>query len=143
MSKPQKTRAQLEAELKFVRQSNIALSVSSIFNTIVKSGSYAAIAYFCSDIAKSFSGKVTITDINIGVMANIASKASASINTLIVLVSLLFGFSGMLYGRSRHNLLQFYIENNADRNTQHEISKDPKRTSSGLTKKGKIQKEDT
>lgn len=132
MSK-QKSRAQLETELKLIKQSRLSDGVIRIVRDLIKYGALVCIAYYAFRSVETLSGKTTLADIGINFLANV--KVS-------VIFAWLFGFVGIAYGYFQRNLRKETVARLQPRVQELEQHVDKNRSSSKITKQGNTRPED-
>lgn len=141
-----KSRADLEAENKFLRSGRRAENIASIINTLIRWGGVVATTFFVFRSIAVLSGKETNANINLStvlsiITSNAANKSSFSWG-IFSLVEFLVGCGGIAYGIRQKRLKQRYIAYRSQRYEYLEKRIDPKRTSSMLTSKGDTRPED-
>jgi hypothetical protein len=124
---PSKSRAELLAENKLLRRGNIAFSISSTLNTLIRYGSYVLIAMFIYLAIASLAGQETKASIVLNFLGNLTISQWAG--------WLLAGGSTYVAVRER-KLRKDTTEKLASRNEKLERGRDSKRSSSRLTKRG-------
>ena len=149
------SRAELEAENKFLRKHKTAEAIASVINTLIKWSGLTLIcvsmfglpAYYSFRIAEVTAGKTTNTTVSVyfEILGNVAAQlglasGSRGPKTLIAL-SLLIGIGGVLYGMLQHKLRKRVISRN-DRIRVLEQRIDSNRSSSRLTEEGTTRPED-
>jgi hypothetical protein len=122
-----KTRAELEAELKTLRRTRLASSITEIIQTLIRFGALVACVYFLSTAISNLAGKSTIADIGVKFLGNVDVGRG---------VAVLFGAGGTLYGLAERRQRQKIIKRLHGRTKEVEKKIDPQRSSSGLTETG-------
>jgi len=123
------TRDELEYSFKVRRVEAIGNGLSSFF----KWGGLAAIAYCVYLAIDSLSGKTTLADIGLKVMANM---------TLSKWLAYALGAGGVAYGANERRLRRNAVRRLAPGRLQYEQEHDPQRSSSGLTVAGETNPEE-
>ena len=100
---------------------------TSVFNNFIKWASLVLIAYFSYLSINSLSGKETITNIAVKVLANLQIQNTVSYGV---------GIAGVGYGYYQRRLRKKRIAELAAHSKNLEILLDNKRTSSGISKHG-------
>lgn len=166
MARRQRTKAELEAEIKYLKKHGFGDNLSKILEALFKWAGLAAIAFFAYLAIEHLAGKETRADISVNAKATatygnssepeksdnapeISGKEeendSACSNTthfLFVGLAIIFGVAGIVYGRRESKLRKDTVERLQDRNCRLEREIDPKRSSSQLTPRGDTRPED-
>lgn len=119
--------ADVKAENRYIRQSRITHSITSVVNNFFKYGALLGIAYCMYLSIAVLSGKTTLASIGISFLGNV--KISEA-------VAWLFGVSGVAFGYKQRQLRRTTVEHLQSRNIELEKQIDPNRTSSTLTPRG-------
>jgi hypothetical protein len=128
-----KTKAQLEAENKLLRESRTSEGVISIFNNICKWGAIVLIFRYGYLSVEALSGFKTESNIAIKLITDI------KLNQWLAYV---IGVGGFVYGGSQNRLKKTTVERLQARIQAFEKQIDPKRSTSKLTSKGETHPED-
>lgn len=128
-----KSKAQLEAELKVLRQSRFAEGTVQVLLSLIRWGALIFIARYGYLSIESLAGKSTLADIGINFLSDIKVSVAIAWST---------GFGGVIYGLSQRKLRRDTVERLQERIQVLEAEKDPARTSSKLTKRGDTRPED-
>lgn len=154
MAKTKKTREELAVENRFLRANHAANNLTKVVQDLVKYGAYTAIAFYVYLGIASLAGRKTEADINVNASASgefavgqsehpgEAESALGGLPQAVILLSLLFGVGGVLYGRNQARLRQQVIERFHQYQLKAEQAIDPHRTSSKLTPRGQTRPED-
>lgn len=130
---PSKSKAELQAELKFLRAFKNSQALVTVVVELIRWGGLVAIAYFALLSVKALAGQTTAANIGIKFLADVrVSEALAWI----------FGVVGSGYGFGERRLRRSTVERLQSRIRTLENKIDPKRSSSNLTPKGDTPKED-
>ena len=127
MSKRKPTRAELEAENKFLKRHRNSRSVASIINNLIRWGGVVGVSYFIFLSIEALAGETTAADIGINLLADVR---------LSEVFAVLFGGGGVIYGIRQRSLRRSAVERLQGRVKKLEKQEDPGRTSSGLTPRG-------
>ncbi|MBI1346789.1 hypothetical protein GC163_10935 [bacterium] len=133
-NKQKKSRAELESELKVLRNANYYLAIASVINNLLRWGGLVAISYFIYCSVDALAGESTVADI--GVKFN--SKISIS-----EVLAWIFGIGGVGYGWRQNDLRSVTIERLQGRIRELETGFDPQRTSSNLNERGQTNPKDS
>lgn len=133
MTRRSKSKAELEAELRFIKQSKIAEGVIQVINNLIRYGTILGVSYHLYLAVESLSGRTTLADIGISFLGNL------NISVAIAWVSCIVG---IVYGMNQKKLKNDTVERLQSRITDLEKEIDPKRSSSNLTKRGETRQED-
>lgn len=128
-----KTRAQLEAELSFVKHSRIAEGIVNILSSFIRWGSLVLIARYTYLGIEALAGKATLADVGIKFLTNIKIE---------VALAWCAAGGGMLYGYQQRRMRKDTVERLQNRIQELEQNIDPKRSSSKLTPRGDTRPED-
>lgn len=143
MARKKRSIEELEAENKYLRKGNLAVSVASILNTLIKWVGITAISYCIFKASEVLSGKNTQAEFKASLVADILSADTLTdALIIIVILALLFGVGGILYGLAERRLRKNKTEYFQERIKKMESMIDPNRSSSRLTTKGETRKED-
>lgn len=139
-----KSKAELEAENKFLRRSRIADTIAPIAISAIRWGVSAAIAYIAYLSIETLAGKTTDADIEVSLLANIfAPDFLHQLPVMVGFGGIFVGFCGIVYGKYQRSLRMKTVERLQGRIKDFELGKDPKRSSSMLTPTGETRPEDT
>lgn len=127
MTSKKPSRAQLEAELRVMRRQRTGGALASVLNNLIRWAGVVGIAGFTYLSIDSLAGQTTDADIGVTLIGNIK---------LSEVFAFLFGGGGVFYGLRQRTLRKSTIERLQNRIRKLEESKDPSRTSSGLTQRG-------
>ncbi|WP_144057448.1 hypothetical protein [Novipirellula maiorica] len=133
MVKKNPSKAELETELRILRQQRRAGNVASVINNAIRWTGCGVIAYFLFKAIDSLSGQTTTADIGIGLVGQLE---------LSDVFAILFGGGGAVYGARQKSLRQETVERLQLRIRELEENEDGSRTSSGLTPRGETNPED-
>jgi hypothetical protein len=127
-SKQQKlSYADLQAENRLLRRDRNGGAIASVLNNLFKWTGVVILGYFTYQSIDSLAGKTTTADIGIKVFEDLKiSDVIAAVATC----------SSVLYGLAQRKLRKSTIERLQGRIKKLEQSRDPSRTSSGLTPTG-------
>lgn len=128
-----KSKSDLEVELRILKQSRIAENVTQVFLHLIRWGGIVLVVRYMYLAIDSLSGKDTNTDILINFLSNI---------TISNWLAWLVGILGVLYGLRQKKLRKDTTERLQDRNISFEVQVDPERTTSTLTARGDTRPED-
>lgn len=129
-----KTAAELKAEISFLRRERQGGATASVLNNLIKWAGLVLIAYFIYLSVRSLAGQTTAADIGIELLADVQ---------LSDVFGLIFGAGGVTYGFRQRSLRRSTVKRLQDRNRRFEESRDPNRSSSGLTETGETHPMDT
>jgi hypothetical protein len=129
----QKSKAQLQAELKLIKQSRVGEGVILICLNLIKWGAIVLIVREIHLSIESLAGKATLTDIGINFLGDI--KVSIALSWFV-------GFFGAFYGINQRKLRKDTVERLQTRIKELELVVDNKRSSSQLTVRGDTRPED-
>ncbi len=151
----QKTKAQLQTELKLLRSHGIGNNVTKIIRDLFKYGAILGIAAFTYLSIDSLAGKTTQADIDIKASGSLAlNEKQKDTKKIIISVDILtgykialtlafvFGIGGIAYGRKQAKLRKDVIERYHPLIQKAERIIDPKRSTSQLTQRGDTRPED-
>lgn len=144
MASKGKSKADLEAEIKYLRKGKRAeLNIATI-NGFFKYGGLALIAYFGYRSIDTLAGKMTLADINLNALYSFKNSETDSYNwwKIFGIPGIAVGVLGVIYGYGERKLRQFYINYRPDRYEKLEKKIDSGRTSSMLTQEGDTRPED-
>lgn len=122
-----KSRNQLESELQLIKNQRRADNITTVINNLIKWAGLVAIFYIAYLSIVALSGKYTVADIGINILANV---------TISQALAWIFGTGGILYGVRQRLLRRKNVERLQQRIKDLEKGYDPRRTSSGLTTRG-------
>ncbi len=129
----QKSRAELQAELRAVRQYRTVDVIGSVLRDVIRWGAVCLCGYWMYRSVAVLAGRVTLADIGIRVLGSLrVSEALAWI----------LGVGGVGYGARQRRLRRDTVERLSSRIQILERAIDPKRTSSKLTPRGETPPED-
>ena len=134
MAKKEKSRAELAAELHFVRRSRNWEVVASVVNNVVRYGTVAWSAYMAYLSVDALSGRRTLAWIGVHFLAQVK---------VTVVLAWVVGVAGVLYGARQRKLRRDVIARLSGRIQELERSIDSRRTSSKLTVRGETRPEDS
>ena len=148
-----KSNAELRAELRMHRQHGIGNNITKIIRDIIKWGAIVAIVYYGYLSIDTLSGRTTKANIDInaqGVLslnegsgAQGATKdAELPVCRIVILIALIFGIGGVVYGRRQAKLRKDVIERHHYLVQKAEKRIDPGRSTSQLTQRGDTRPED-
>ena len=129
----QKSKAQLEAELRLIKQSRVGEGIILAVLSLIRWGSIVLIVRYIFLSIESLAGKITLTDIGINFLGEV--KVSIALAWSI-------GIFGAFYGLKQRKLRKDTIERLQLRNTELESQIDSNRSSSKLTVRGETRPED-
>ena len=133
MAQKSKTKAQLEAELKFIKQSRVSERIASVLLSLIRWGGIVGTVYFGYLSIESLAGQKTSADIGVNFLANI---------DISVALAWAVGAGGVLYGSKQKKLRKDTIEKLQKRIKELELKSDFNRSSSELTSRGDTRLED-
>lgn len=122
-----KTAAELKAENKLLRKTNVALAIAGVVNNLIRWTALSFMAYCIYLSINSLSGRETAAQILINVLGDL--KISES-------VAYVLGVGGVIYGVNERRLRQKTVKHMQGRNIKLEKKIDQKRSSSNLTEEG-------
>ncbi len=128
-----KSKGQLEAELKVLRQSRNSEGVVQVLISLFRWVGIVLIVRYAYLGIEALAGKSTLADIGVNFLTDI---------NVSVALAWAAGFGGMVYGIKQRELRKDTIERLVGRIKQLEDEVDPNRTSSNLTKRGDTRPED-
>lgn len=128
-----KSKAQLEAELKLVKQAKASDGTISIINSLIRWGAIVLIVRYTYLSIATLAGEQTSSNIVISLITDF--KANKWLAYLI-------GGSGFFYGASQARLRKNTVERLQSRIQELEKRIDPKRSSSNLLTTGETRPED-
>lgn len=129
----QKSKAQLETELRLIKQSRVGEGIILAVLSFIRWGSLVLIVRYIFLSIESLAGKITLTDIGINFLGEV--KVSVALAWTI-------GIFGAFYGLKQRKLRKDTIERLQLRNTDLETMIDSNRSSSKLTVRGETRPED-
>jgi hypothetical protein len=127
MSRSEKSRAELLAEVSLLRRWRGSGAFASVVNNIVRWGGLVCIVYWIYRSVDALAGNVTTASIGLNIVGDVR---------LSDIFGYLFGGSGIAYGLSQRHLRRRTIYQLQARIKELEAHIDPRRTSSGLTTRG-------
>jgi hypothetical protein len=133
MPRKTKTRAELEAELRWYRRQDNASNVAAVLNNAIRWGGVVACACFGYLSIQSLAGQATSANIGLDLVADVR---------LSEVFAYIFGGGGVAYGIRQRKLRGDTVERLQDRVRSLERQFDPNRTSSGLTERGDTNPQD-
>ena len=133
MATRNKSKAELEAEIRFIKRSRIAEGVIQVSNNLIKYGALVWIFHEIYLMIESLSGKTTLADIGVSFLGNLKISVAVAWVSCIV---------GIIYGLKQKKLRKDTVERLQTRITELERELDVKRSSSNLTKRGDTRPED-
>lgn len=119
--------------LQHVVRLRIIDAIDANIRLLIKYGFLAVVAFFAYGAIAVLAGKQTFAQIGIKLLGDI--KIANSIGYVV-------GGSGIIYGRRQKKLKEDVIQKLAPRIKELETKIDPKRSSSGLTERGRTRPED-
>ncbi|MES9987055.1 MAG: hypothetical protein ABW077_04020 [Candidatus Thiodiazotropha endolucinida] len=157
MQGKKKTRAQLEAENKLLRQSTFGKNVTSIILATIKYGAFVFFIYQIQiavvSVAENLAGKQTFADIDIN--TELKAEGNLSLNDdsqterqpskiplLLGSLGLAFGLIGIGMAKLQNKLRKDTVEKLQERIRSYEKDIDPLRSTSNLTVRGETRPED-
>lgn len=111
----------------------VSEATTKIISELAKWGVLGFCVYWTGDVLKVYAGQVTFADVTFSWL--MSEKLAGTLG-------LIFGAGGIVYGRQQARLRRDVIERMHPYQVEHEKSKDPDRSSSGLTERGETQLED-
>ncbi len=129
----EKSRAELQAELRVLRRYRVGDSVASVLRELVRWGAVSFCAYMGFRCVAVLAGKITMAEIGVRVLGSLRVSEA---------VAWIFGAGGVGYGLRQRRLRRQTIERLSTRIQELERGIDPKRTSSHLTPRGETSPED-
>lgn len=133
MGTKNKSRAELEAEIRFIKRSRIAEGVIQVSNNLIKYGALVWVFHEIYLMVESLSGKTTLADIGVSFLGGL------KISIVIAWASCI---AGIIYGLIQKKLRKDTVERLQTRIAKLERESDPKRSSSNLTTRGDTRPED-
>lgn len=133
MTNKKKTRADLEAELKSLRNARLSEGFVSVAKDIVRYGTLVLIVRYVYLSIDSLAGRQTLADVGFTILGNV---------NVSVVIAWGAGAAGLAYGWQQRKLRRDTIEYLQRRNIELESELDPNRTSSSLTPRGDTRPED-
>jgi len=138
-----KSRAQLEAENKYLRRGRVAEISGPLINSLIKWVGLVIIVYYCFRSIEVLAGKNTDADININVLSSFLSfDFGDKVAVVIGIIGFFLCICGIIYGKCQRRLRLKTVERLQGRIEELERSTDPGRSSSKLTPKGETRPED-
>jgi len=135
-----------EAELKYLLKFKILESITSILKTFISFAGVVLVAlftYYSIAVYSINNAKVNLAVGEVNVVKNLFSiDFLKSPSSLMTLAGVIFGFSGIVYGKKQRALRMSTVEKLQGRITELEKVRDSKRSSSMLTPKGETRPED-
>jgi len=128
-----KSKGQLEAELKVLRQSRNSEGVVQVLISLFRWVGIVLIVRYAYLGIEALAGKSTLADIGVNFLTDI---------NISVALAWAAGLGGMVYGIKQRELRKDTIERLVGRIHELEGEVDPNRTSSNLTKRGDTRPED-
>lgn len=128
-----KSKSQLEAELKVLRQSKVSEGVVQVLSSFIRWGGIVLIVRYGYLGIEALAGKSTLADIGIDFLTDI---------NVSVAIAWSVGVGGAIYGLRQRTLRKDTVERLVGRIQEFESSLDPSRTSSKLTTRGDTRPED-
>lgn len=128
-----RTKAELEAENRLLKQARGAQGIVSVINNVVKWGVFAWIFYCADHIVASLAGKTTSSNIAFSFITDLKMNQ---------FFSYVIGGGGVVYGLSQRSLRRKTTERLHGRIQELETRIDPGRSSSKLTRRGETRPED-
>lgn len=128
-----KSKAQLEAENRLLRDNAQSNAVASVLRDVAKWAALGFIAYCAYLSVASLAGRSTNADIVVNVLSDIRISQA---------LAWLLAAGGISYGRVQRRLKKGTVERLQGRIKELETRVDPKRSSSGLTVRGDTNPED-
>lgn len=128
-----KSKGQLEAELKVLRQTKTSEGIVQVLNSLIRWGCIVLIFRYGYLGIEALSGKSTLADIGVSFLSDIK---------ISIAIAWAAGLGGMAYGHKQRKLRKDTIERLVGRIHDLEGELDPNRTSSKLTKRGDTRPED-
>lgn len=125
--KKKKSKAELEAEIKYLRKEKSSHAWATILNDLFRWVGLCVIAYFGYLSIDKLAGESTTADIGLSLWANIE---------LSDVFGCVFGVGGAGYGLRQRSLRKSTVERLHSRIRHLEVKQDSGRTSSGLTPRG-------
>lgn len=122
-----RTKAELEAELKELKRSRLSFGITSIILSFLRYGSIVLCVYFITTSFTTLAGKETTANVIINFLGNLQLSET---------VPWLFGIGGVLYGYAERRQKQKVIKRQHSRVKTLEHQIDPKRSSSNITDTG-------
>ena len=119
-----KTKAALEAELKYVRKQQKANNFAAVLTHLITWVGISVLGFFLYRSVDALAGEQTTADIGLKLVGNLK---------LSEVFAYLFGGGGVAYGVQQKRLRKDEVERLQDRVIKLETAIDPKRSSSGLT----------
>lgn len=133
MTMQRKTRAQLEAEIEYLKKTSLADSLATIFSNLFKWGSLAFCAWCVQRMVVSIAGTHTLASIAVAFMLDTKMDRWTAYA---------LGAIGTLYGMGQRHLRKRNIARLSRHIESLEKRKDPRRSSSELTQTGDTRPED-
>jgi hypothetical protein len=128
-----KSRAQLEAEIKLLKRGKLGDQIAGVIRTLIVWGCAVGIARYCYLTISTLAGLSTDAKIGVSLLGNLQISEG--------LAWVLAG-SGALYGWKQRKLRKATVEEMATHNKKLEKRLDSGRSSSNLDSKGDTRKED-
>jgi hypothetical protein len=144
-AKRQKTRKELEAEVRLLRRHNTSDAISKIAVNLIRYGTYAFISWQLSLAVAALSGKRTEANIDVsasGTLAMGSGSSSISLPLVVVALSIALAIGGITYGKQQAKLRREVVSRFHKYQKAEEKRIDPRRTSSRLTGTGDTRPED-
>lgn len=133
VGKANKTRAQLETELKMLRSVKRSEGILSLGNNLIRWGALVLITRYAYLSIEAMAGKETFAGFFVNFLGNFDVSMA---------LSWVVGGTGFLYGARQRSLRRDAIERLQGRITHLEKQIDPRRSSSNLTPRGDSRPED-
>jgi len=132
-TKPQRSRAELEAENRYLRRGHTAETLGKTIRTLIRVGGTVAIVYFGRDVLIAYAGQESILKVAVDFAANVQANVWAA---------WLLAGGGISYGTLQRKARRDTIEQMQRHQTELEKVLDGKRTSSTLTTRGDTRPKD-
>jgi len=127
MAKKNKTKTEIEVELRVLKRTRLAYNITTIIVNFMKYGTIVLCVYYITSAFATLAGKTTIANVVVNFLGNL--KLSET-------VAWIFGIGGTIYGYAERRQRQKTIQRQHGRVKTLEQQIDPKRSSSHLTETG-------
>lgn len=135
-----------DAEFRYLIKFKIVESITSLLNMLMRIAGYVLIAFFTYKSIEIYSIHNTNVNLTVGEVNVVKNLFSFDFfktpSTLMALIGVVFGITGILYGKNQRDLRMSTVEKLQGRIKEFETVKDPNRSSSMLTPRGETRPED-
>lgn len=131
--KKSKSKDELFAENQYLRKGNVATTVSSVLNNLMKYGMFCFISYCVYLSISSLAGETTTTDIGLEILSDISVSQ---------IISIMAAGGTTAWGLGERQLRKNSVKSMEQRIKELEAMIDPERSSSGLLAGGSTNPKD-